>query len=942
MVGKARELYAYSPLLAHPNSIRLLRLLPASRAEDPIHCRIFNYSLTTPERTSHLYECLSYVWGSVEEKQTIRVNGAELAVTRNLCGALRRLRDPDLDRILWVDAVCINQDDLEERANQVQIMALIYAYASRVVVWLGEEADGSKEAMELFRADASRVYRKQRELQATQGDQPDQASGESNVSGDLLPDETTNSLQSKAMTLLKRPWFRRIWVLQEIAAARVMVVLCGSDELTGACFFWGLSGLLEWCQDAELRGTVSSILYLLGDASVLRVNKPTDLEPFRLGICSLSQLVDMFRLREATDPRDKVYALLGIMSQDILKIEIVPDYGVHWDDLFRKLVRSILGLKVEAAWISHDREGHGQVSAKGCTVGYISSVNVSKSDRQVVSITRTYRCSPSGFRNSIGNTEIWVLHNSAAAVEQGDIVCWLEGSRGATIIRFQGDCFTIVVAWARFSTAFEKDLFRRGQLSSHHLSHEQWMHEALELTQYNRKFVLLWPFHNEWKTQTTEAWASEKQSPELVSSLACIVPILEDVDSTEALQSLFEQGSHQLRSEENAPAGVVDLFRDMGKTLPNWGLYLDLKDHLRSVLSLELESALPNEIELDLVEVRRRLHAGPELGTDIIKTWFDGLSFAHEPDFGQLRRLAFLLDVWGQSITVAKMIEMVELLEKTTPHRATMEMFSSRLHTRVIEVLVQLTSQHPDWGNTLVEELIRRAKGYVDRVYCLVRALIICGTASSEWKQTVVQAVLETHSEEPFRAKVETFWISPRIEQSYEAAVDFLWRQYILEAKDYVGISPSGTFQLRSELMQEFVNEYRFWKACYDGNLADVWSGAAEGRRARPLLITCKDKMGSWCRVSATEAAVMNGHVECCKLLLALLDGADQQNHGCTAHSVIQVYLSRGGNSPMASEISELLGTNQEHFEGSKLLPAEQGQRINGVISRDGRRSETW
>ncbi|KAF2449742.1 HET-domain-containing protein, partial [Karstenula rhodostoma CBS 690.94] len=417
MADKAKDPYTYSPLLAHPNSIRLLRLLPTSRAEDPIHCRIFNYSLTTPTRTSHLYECLSYVWGSVEDKQTIQIDGAELAVTKNLHGALRRLRDPDLDRVLWVDAVCINQDDLEERANQVEIMAMIYAYASRVVVWLGEEADGSKEAMELLRDDASRLVQNR-----------------------------AKSFQNEAMELLRRPWFRRIWVLQEIAAARVMVVLCGSEELTGSCFFWGLSGILEWCRDAELRSTISSILYLLGDASVLRVNKATHPEPFRLGICPLSQLVDMFRLREATDPRDKVYALLGIMSQDMMKPDIMPDYGIDWDDLFRNLVHSILGEKVKAAWISHGKTEYGQVSAKGCTVGYISNVDVIKGDRQVVSITRTYSCDPVDLHDgdTIKETVKWVLHSSAAAIEEGDIVCWLEGSIGATIIRLQGDCFTIV------------------------------------------------------------------------------------------------------------------------------------------------------------------------------------------------------------------------------------------------------------------------------------------------------------------------------------------------------------------------------------------------------------------------------------------------------------------------------------------------------------------
>jgi hypothetical protein len=224
MASKPKVSYTYSPLLAHPNSIRLLRLLPASRAEDPVRCRIFDYSLTTPVRTSHLYECLSYVWGDVEEKQTIQVEDAELAVTKNLHGALQRLRDPDLDRIVWVDAVCINQDDIEERAKQVQIMAMIYACASRVVVWLGEEADGSQDAMELLREDASRVYRKQRRLHNTENELYEEEIGDDAL-GDLPPGDETSKLvkkradseaqafQTKAMELLRRPWFQRIWVL---------------------------------------------------------------------------------------------------------------------------------------------------------------------------------------------------------------------------------------------------------------------------------------------------------------------------------------------------------------------------------------------------------------------------------------------------------------------------------------------------------------------------------------------------------------------------------------------------------------------------------------------------------------------------------------------------------------------------------------------------------
>lgn len=214
--------YKYSPLPSLPNSIRLLRLISANQANDPIKCHLFTYSLTSPPRTSHLYECLSYVWGDVKDKPLIEVDGAELAITKNLHGALQRLRDPALDRVLWVDAVCINQDDIAERAQQVQIMAMIYAYASRVVVWLGEEVEGSSEAMEVLREEASRRYGRQNTLEELNedgmdeeddamrhggDDSRDQAEGKSNDN-----EEARNNARDHVMALLQRPWFRRIWV----------------------------------------------------------------------------------------------------------------------------------------------------------------------------------------------------------------------------------------------------------------------------------------------------------------------------------------------------------------------------------------------------------------------------------------------------------------------------------------------------------------------------------------------------------------------------------------------------------------------------------------------------------------------------------------------------------------------------------------------------------
>ena len=243
--------YKYSSLLAHPNSIRLLRLLPADRPDDPIKCQIFDYSLTTPSRTSHLYECLSYVWGDVKSRSMIGIDGAELAVTKNLYVALQRLRDPSLDRILWVDAVCINQEDLDERTQQVQIMAMIYANASRVIVWLGEEKEGSDEAMKLIREEASRMYRREKNFEMDEyvldekdddvdpGDEalPKEAADKSD-SEEATGSETRNQI----MSFLRRPWFRRVWVTRPAPEKIIPLMNQGTSGdrscSCDGCFVW--------------------------------------------------------------------------------------------------------------------------------------------------------------------------------------------------------------------------------------------------------------------------------------------------------------------------------------------------------------------------------------------------------------------------------------------------------------------------------------------------------------------------------------------------------------------------------------------------------------------------------------------------------------------------------------------------------------------------------
>lgn len=184
--------YHYSPL-SRPGSIRLLRLMPHHNEKheksDRIQCKLFNYPLLESIEGMHPYEALSYVWGCSNKHYWISVDGCDLAVTENLHAALSSLRGSFLDRMLWVDAICINQEDEDEKGQQVQFMAKIYAKASRVIVWLGKEAAESNQALEEIR----------------------------NAAGNQSTNPTINETnhQQAILTLLERPWFQRIWVRAE-------------------------------------------------------------------------------------------------------------------------------------------------------------------------------------------------------------------------------------------------------------------------------------------------------------------------------------------------------------------------------------------------------------------------------------------------------------------------------------------------------------------------------------------------------------------------------------------------------------------------------------------------------------------------------------------------------------------------------------------------------
>jgi Heterokaryon incompatibility protein (HET) len=321
-------MYRYSPLIESRNEIRLLDLQPG-KLHDDIRCHLHHATLTA----SLAFTALSYTWGNPTVRKTICIDGDILEVTINLYDALQHMRDPKGIRTLWIDAVCINQADLNERSKQVLRMRDIYAVANTVEVWLGTADDNDMAAMDLVRrlgaivADPEDALAKgffseyeERFLEEFEKSEP----------------QTVKSLSR----LFKRPWWTRIWVVQELSLANqeAATVRCGQRTVTWLHFLiaayaidssWFIVNAIICSAFPDER--LSAFNNGIRMAQCRRVNR-TD-PPF-----TLLDLLHQHRDCESTDPKDKVYGLLGL-SGNVDDIGIKPAYSQSTQEVFIDLFR---------------------------------------------------------------------------------------------------------------------------------------------------------------------------------------------------------------------------------------------------------------------------------------------------------------------------------------------------------------------------------------------------------------------------------------------------------------------------------------------------------------------------------------------------------------------------------------------------------------------------
>ena len=341
--------YRYNEL--QDSQIRLLRLYAAETSTDTIECSLETVDLSNMEDRE--YDALSYTWGTEEATQKIvlRTRWSQLDATAtgkaklknavqkvkarddviknkvyvrpNLEDVLRQFRntgDDQDDVILWIDALCINQEDEKEKSKQVAKMAEIYSNAKDVLIWLGKEYKQSNIAMDFI--PKLRHYEQ----------------------SEALISQISNRTQWTAFAdLIKREWFSRRWVVQEVALAKDRYIFCGGKSLNWSDFEHGVSYFTDkvdlilalFTSSAESRNNAKIVEDIRMVGATAMVDTMND--SFRWGednnfqrLSSLEKLVTSLPMFESVDPRDTVFGLLSI-AQDTR----------NWDGFSRQLNESL-------------------------------------------------------------------------------------------------------------------------------------------------------------------------------------------------------------------------------------------------------------------------------------------------------------------------------------------------------------------------------------------------------------------------------------------------------------------------------------------------------------------------------------------------------------------------------------------------------------------------
>ncbi|KAF1927285.1 uncharacterized protein M421DRAFT_176132 [Didymella exigua CBS 183.55] len=335
-MGRFTPPFEHTPLSDRPHVIRLLKIQPG-RWSDQIVCYLEDGDCYTSR-----YEALSYTWGCELAFGTpCLVNNKMLPLTATLNRALRALRDEVDVRTVWIDAICIDQQNVQEKNTQVGQMLKVYQNAQRVIVWLDVDS-WAKPALESVKIAFNDIR------QCLAGTEPDR---------DVTSTETLN-------LLFRLSYWERMWIIQEIAANSNVVVQCRDCKID-----WEVLYQFVMCGTA-ICSLPEGLRDFMRRVQMIRDSSSTDPE------YGLLSFVHDFRYSMATDPRDRLFALLGLVKgphQLPVKVDYAASETDIWGDFTKNCLDQYKSLNAIAMVDSLDRVGYKEMGPTWLASGFGNS-----------------------------------------------------------------------------------------------------------------------------------------------------------------------------------------------------------------------------------------------------------------------------------------------------------------------------------------------------------------------------------------------------------------------------------------------------------------------------------------------------------------------------------------------------------------------------------------
>lgn len=335
--------------LTQDREIRLLIIEPGAPGEE-LNCHLVHAQLSWKTK----YEALSYCWGDGALKRQISCSHRNIDITANLYNALSDLRDLDKQRILWVDQLCINQQDDEEKKKQVQLMTTIYSQALQVLIYLGKPDTATTGALESIR------YLDQR-LMPLYIRNFFQISGYINIPikwWDKLP--VTQPIPrddvnwDPIVNLLHTPWFQRTWIIQEAVLPKNGRVILGNQSVPWPMFERVIDAMVTYRRlvenipglfyDEEIHTKFNLIASSRWTRHSIKANRRILFERLTTGSShkqespKLLDLIASSRSFGCSNPRDKVYGMLGVTRQNTDSPYLAPEYSIFPGHVYRNFV----------------------------------------------------------------------------------------------------------------------------------------------------------------------------------------------------------------------------------------------------------------------------------------------------------------------------------------------------------------------------------------------------------------------------------------------------------------------------------------------------------------------------------------------------------------------------------------------------------------------------